>query len=65
MPGHPDDVGPMIALLLSEVALCHLREIAMLLEQPGELAAFLAQKIDAAQIHKNPYFKPLSGTDRT
>jgi hypothetical protein len=26
-----------------------------------DLASFLAQKIDAAQIHKNPYFKPLEG----
>lgn len=43
------------------VALCHLQEIVLLLERQGDLAAFLAQKFDAAQIHKNPYFKPLEG----
>jgi len=43
------------------VALCHLQEIVMLLEQQHDLAAFLAQKIDASQIHKNPYFKPFDG----
>ena len=43
------------------VALCHLQEIVILLEQQHDMAAFLAQKIDAAQIHKNPYFKPFGG----
>jgi restriction system protein len=39
------------------VALCHLPEIIFLLEQYHDLAEFLIQKIQAAQIHKNPYFK--------
>ncbi len=42
------------------VALCHLQEIVFLLEAQADLSAFLGQKIDAAQIHKNPYFKPLT-----
>jgi restriction endonuclease Mrr len=40
------------------VALCHLQEIIFLLEQYHDLAEFLIQKVQAAQIHKNPYFKP-------
>jgi restriction system protein len=39
------------------VALCQLPEIIFLLEQYHDLAEFLIQKIQAAQIHKNPYFK--------
>lgn len=42
------------------VALCHLQEIVFLLEAQADLSALLGQKIDAAQIHKNPYFKPLT-----
>jgi restriction system protein len=42
------------------VALCHLQEIVMLLEQQHDLATFLVQKIESAQIHKNPYFKPFA-----
>lgn len=41
------------------VALCHLQEIISVLEQQEDLAAFLIQKVQAAQVHKNPYFKPL------
>lgn len=40
------------------VALCHLQEIVFLLEQQSDLTDFLVQKVQAAQIHKNPYFKP-------
>lgn len=40
------------------VALCHLQEIVFLLEHQHDLTDFLVQKIQAAQIHKNPYFKP-------
>lgn len=43
------------------VAFCHLQEIVLLLERQMDLGAFLVQKFDAAQIHKNPYFKPLEG----
>ncbi len=40
------------------VALCHLQEIVFLLEQQHDLTEFLVEKVRAAQIHKNPYFKP-------
>jgi restriction system protein len=43
------------------VALCHLQELVILLEKQADISAFLGQKIEAAQIHKNPYFKPLEG----
>jgi restriction system protein len=39
------------------VALCHLQEIVVVLERQGELADCLIQKMRAAQIHKNPYFR--------
>jgi restriction system protein len=41
------------------VALIHLQEIVQVLEQRQELKDFIVEKIQAAQIHKNPYFKPL------
>jgi len=40
------------------IALCHLQEIVFLLEHQHDLPDFLNQKIEAAQIHKNPYFRP-------
>jgi len=40
------------------VALCDLQEIVFLLEHQSDLTDFLVQKIQSAQIHKNPYFKP-------
>lgn len=40
------------------VALANLQEIVQLLERQADLGDFLLQKIHAAQIHKNPYFKP-------
>ena len=44
------------------IALCHLQEIVSALEQQHDLSDFLNQKIEAAIIHKNPYFRPLDGT---
>ncbi|GAB6053106.1 restriction endonuclease [Magnetospira thiophila] len=41
------------------IALATLQELVLLLEQQGELADFLSKKVQAAQIHKNPYFQPL------
>src|ERR1019366_6087554 len=41
------------------VALCHPQEVVFLLEQQRDLTEFLVQKVQAAEIHKNPYFKPL------
>jgi len=40
------------------ITLVTLQEIVRLLEQQKELAEFLEQKVQAAQIHKNPYFIP-------
>jgi restriction system protein len=41
------------------VALVHLREIVQVLERRLELGDLLIEKANAAQIHKNPYFRPL------
>ena len=41
------------------VVLCHLQEIVSVLDHHHDLSDFLNQKIEAAIIHKNPYFKPL------
>jgi hypothetical protein len=35
-----------------------LQEIVHLLDEQADLAEFLTQKVQAAQIHKNPYFRP-------
>lgn len=35
-----------------------LEEIVQLLEQQDDLAEFFSKKVQAAQIHKNPYFRP-------
>lgn len=43
------------------VALCHLQEIISVLEQQEDLTSFLVQKVQAAQVHKNPYFRPFDG----
>ena len=40
------------------IALCHLKEIVYLLDHQHDLLEFLNQKVQAAIIHKNPYFKP-------
>jgi hypothetical protein len=32
-----------------------------LLERRADLAEFLLAKVNAAQIHKNPFFQPLEG----
>lgn len=47
------------------VALCHLQELVFLLEQQHDLAEFLTQKVQSAQIHKNPYFRPFNRTPGT
>ena len=41
------------------MALCHLEEIVALLDRQHELTDFLNQKIQAAVVHKNPYFRHL------
>jgi len=41
------------------LVLATLQEIVLLLEQQGELIEFFSNKVQAAQIHKNPYFRPL------
>ncbi|MCA8488083.1 restriction endonuclease [Burkholderia multivorans] len=38
-----------------------LQEVVRLLEQPDDLEEFLTKKVQAAQIHKNPYFQPYGG----
>ncbi len=43
------------------VVLCQLREIVLLLERQEDLTTFFVDKVQAAQIHKNPYFRPLDG----
>ena len=40
------------------VALCHLQELVFVLDRQHDLPYFLNQKIHAAIIHKNPYFRP-------
>ncbi|EKS69118.1 restriction endonuclease [Caballeronia zhejiangensis] len=40
------------------LVLSTLEEIVQLLERQDDLAGFLKQKVQAAQIHKNPYFRP-------
>ncbi|MBK1724147.1 restriction endonuclease [Thiocystis violacea] len=44
------------------IAFVHLEEIVRVLETQAELATYLEEKINAAQIHKNPYFKPLTSS---
>ncbi|TPA31622.1 restriction endonuclease [Burkholderia pseudomallei] len=41
------------------LVLATLQEFVRLLEQQQDLAEFLARKVQAAQIYKNPYFPPL------
>ena len=40
------------------VALCHLQELVFVLDRQHDLPDFLNQKIQAAIIYKNPYFRP-------
>jgi restriction system protein len=42
------------------IVLATLQELVYLLEQQGDLANFFDKKSQAAQIHKDPYFKPLA-----
>jgi restriction system protein len=39
------------------IVLGTLQELVLLLEQQGDLAEFFLNKVQAAQIHNNPYFK--------
>jgi len=39
------------------MALIHLQEFVQILEQRANLPDFLASKVEAAIIHKNPYFR--------
>jgi restriction system protein len=48
------------ALQKSVFVLCHLQELVLLLEGEHDLKDFLKKKIDAAVIHKNPMFEPLT-----
>lgn len=43
------------------LVLSTLEEIIRLLEQQGDLADYFWKKVQAAQIHKNPYFRPSDG----
>lgn len=43
------------------LVLSTLQEIVRLLEQQDDLTAFFTKKVQAAQIHKNPYFRPHDG----
>ena len=40
------------------ITLCHLQELVQVLELEHDLPGFLDEKIRAAVIHKNPYFRP-------
>ena len=40
------------------VALCHLQELVFVIDRQHDLSDFLNQKVHAAIIHKNPYFRP-------
>ena len=42
------------------VALCHLQEIVFVLDRQHDLPDFLNQKVQAAIIHKDPYFRPFN-----
>lgn len=48
------------ALKTSVVVLCKLEEFVILLDKEVELTSFLKKKIDAAIVHTNPYFEPLT-----
>ena len=45
------------------VALVHLREIVQVLERQVELEDILQAKVNAAVIHKDPYFQPLEASN--
>lgn len=44
------------------VALVHLKEIVQVLEGEDDLGEYLLSKANAAQIHKNPYYKPFEAS---
>jgi restriction system protein len=45
------------------VALCTLQEFVSLLEKEDDLKGFLKVKINAAIVHKNPFYEPLQLID--
>jgi restriction system protein len=45
------------------VALCTLQEFVSLLEKEADLKGFLKEKINAAIVHKNPFYEPLRSID--
>ena len=45
------------------VALCTLQEFVSLLEKESDLKRFLKEKINAAIVHKNPFYEPLRSMD--
>ena len=47
-------------LPLKTLTLVTLPEIIRVLETQADLAEFLTKKIQAAQIHKNPFFEPFA-----
>ena len=59
-----DFTGPAIQtsrefLQQKVIALCHLQELIFVLDSYHDLPDFIDQKVQAAIIHKNPYFKPV------
>ena len=48
------------ALQKNVFVLCNLQELVLLLEREHDLKHFLKEKVNAAIIHKNPLFEPLS-----
>ncbi len=48
------------ALKSSVVVLCKLEEFVILLDKEADLLSFLKHKIDAAIVHTNPYYEPIS-----
>ncbi|MGB9408374.1 MAG: restriction endonuclease [Terracidiphilus sp.] len=49
------------ALSQKTIVLCELKEIVQLLEKEQELKPFLQKKVNAAVLHKNPFYEPLQG----
>lgn len=47
------------ALAQKVIVMCEIEEIVKLLEQQGNLTAFLKEKIQAAIVDKTPFYKPL------
>ena len=56
--GKPEISEHLVRLMSRVVVLSTLHEIVRLLEQQDDLSEFFTKKVQAAQIHKNPYFCP-------